>query len=109
MKDLVFVGIRGALVALDRTTGTERWRTRLKGQQPILFTLDGPGLYATANGEAFCLDAATGAVLWNNPLKGLGLGLATIALGAMPPEQVQALAAIRARQAQAAAGAAAAS
>jgi len=35
--------------------------------------------YATARGEVFCLDPATGRVCWNNPLRGLGWGLVSIA------------------------------
>jgi outer membrane protein assembly factor BamB len=30
-------------------------------------------------GEIFCLDPLTGKVLWHNPLKGFGTGLASIA------------------------------
>lgn len=102
MKDLVYVGIMGSIVALDRTTGSERWRTKLRGSQCVLFSLDGPGIYAIANGVAYCVDAATGAILWTNPLKGLGLGLATISVASAPQDQVQALAVIRARSAAAA-------
>jgi outer membrane protein assembly factor BamB len=29
--DLLFAGLRGQVVALDKTTGSERWRTKLKG------------------------------------------------------------------------------
>jgi outer membrane protein assembly factor BamB len=36
-------------------------------------------LYATAKGELFCLDPATGNIRWQNPLKGFGRGLVTIA------------------------------
>jgi len=37
-------------------------------------------LYATSHGELFCLDPATGSLRWQNPLKGLGLGLITLAV-----------------------------
>jgi len=33
---------------------------------------------ATTRGEAFCLSPASGQIRWHNPLKGFGLGLATI-------------------------------
>jgi outer membrane protein assembly factor BamB len=36
-------------------------------------------VYAAAKGEIFCLDPATGSVRWQDPLKGLGRGLITIA------------------------------
>ena len=77
-RDLVYVGIGGSVVALDRTTGSERWRTRLKRNQLVMLTTDGERLYASVLGQAYCLDPTTGTVLWNNPLKGLGLGIATM-------------------------------
>lgn len=93
MTPFVFVGIRGSVVALDRVTGEERWRTKLKGVHPVLFHVDGPALYATAAGEAFSLDLLTGAILWRNKLPGLGLGLASIGTNAITASQMQALAA----------------
>ena len=41
--------------------------------------LDSGKLFATSAGEISCLDPLTGDVLWHNPLKGFGIGLATIA------------------------------
>src|SRR5690242_7243495 len=76
---MMYLGIRGTVVALDRRTGAEVWRTLLKGGDFVNVTLDGDLLFATARGEIFCLDAMTGRIRWNNPLKGLGLGLITIA------------------------------
>jgi len=77
--NLIFIGIKGTTLALDRATGQEVWRTKLIGSDfaNVVF-LDGD-LYATTDGELFCLDAATGKLRWQNPLKGLGLGLVTIA------------------------------
>ena len=103
MKDLLFVGIHGSVVALDRATGSERWRTRLKGQGAVLFSVEETAIYATASGECWCLDAVTGAVIWHNRLKGLGLGLATVGAAQLPPEQLAAVAEHRRRAAQAAA------
>lgn len=76
---LVFLGIAGNVVALDRVTGEEVWRTRLKGDFVNVVQLESD-LYATAAGELFCLDPTTGRVRWQNPLKGLGRGMATIAV-----------------------------
>ena len=75
----VFVGIRGSVFALNRATGTEVWRTALKGGDFVNLVLDEGDLFATTKGEIFCLDAASGRIRWNNPMKGMGLGLATIA------------------------------
>ncbi len=41
--------------------------------------LHGEILLASCYGEIFCLDPFSGNALWHNPLKGFGLGLATIA------------------------------
>ena len=76
---LVFAGIRGSVVALDRATGTQVWTTRLKGSDFVNVALLGEDLYASARGEIYCLDPSTGAVRWHNPLKGLGYGLVSIA------------------------------
>lgn len=77
-SSVIIIGIGGNVVALDRATGQEVWRTRLKGDFVNVAFLDGD-LFATASGELFSLDAATGKVRWQNPLKGLGRGLVTIA------------------------------
>ena len=77
-SNLIFIGIAGTVVALDRTTGSEVWRSELDGDFVNVALLDGD-LYATSNGELFCLHPATGDIRWQNPLKGLGRGYITIA------------------------------
>lgn len=77
---LVYVGIKRHVVALDRRTGTEVWRTELRGSSTFVCVFrDGDLLFATCSGEIFCLDPKTGALLWHNPLKGLGLGFTSVA------------------------------
>jgi outer membrane protein assembly factor BamB len=76
---LIFIGISGTVIALDRGTGQEVWRTALKGGDFVNVVLLDDTLYATAKGELFCLDPATGNLRWQNQLKGLGRGLVTIA------------------------------
>jgi outer membrane protein assembly factor BamB len=78
--NMMFVGIKGTAIALDRGTGQILWQTHLKGSAFVHLVLDGDQLYATTQGEVFCLDPATGDPRWNNPLKGYGLGLASIAV-----------------------------
>lgn len=103
MSSRVFVGIRGCVVALDRATGAELWRTKLKGADFVNVSfLDGQ-LYATTRGEAFCLDDATGQVRWHNRLSGLGWGLVTIASAGEPPGAQTAVAAEKRRREHAAA------
>ncbi|SPF47544.1 Pyrrolo-quinoline quinone [Candidatus Sulfopaludibacter sp. SbA4] len=74
----LFIGIKGTAVALDRASGQEVWRTRLKGDF-VNVVLDNGDLYAAAHGELYCLDPATGQIRWRNELKGLGRGLISIA------------------------------
>jgi hypothetical protein len=78
-SELVFVGIKGSVVALNRATGQQVWTTRLKGSYFVNVTLQEGILLASCCGEIFCLDPLTGKALWHNPLKGFGTGLATIA------------------------------
>jgi outer membrane protein assembly factor BamB len=78
-SDLVFVGIRGSVVALDRSTGNQAWATHLKGWNFVNVVLQNDTVLASCQGEIFCLDPLTGNALWHNPLKGFGMGLATIA------------------------------
>jgi len=108
-SDLVFVGIKGSVVALNRTTGQQMWATHLKGSDFVNVVLRDGAILASCCGEIFCLNPLTGQGLWQNPLKGFGRGLATIAtdntLGSSP---TPALAEKRHRDEQAAAAAAAA-
>jgi len=79
ITDLVFIGIKGSVLALNRATGEQVWATHLKGSNFVNVILESDTILASCYGEIFCLDAFTGDALWHNPLKGFGLGLATIA------------------------------
>ena len=80
---VLYVGINRSVVALDATSGVKRWSTELPATP--LFTgfvtvhVDGGHVYAATAGEIFCLDAATGAVAWQNALEGYGIGYVTLA------------------------------
>lgn len=107
---MILVGIHGSVVALERSTGMELWRTKLKSSDFVNVVLDGDDIFATTKGEIFCLDPATGSIRWRNPLKGLGWGLASMATGSLSwSAQATLLAEKQRREAAAAAGAAAAS
>lgn len=73
--DLIFLGVGGHAVALDKLTGTEVWRRSLKMSGYVTVRCDGESLFAGCQGEVSSLDPATGDVLWHNRLPGLGLGL----------------------------------
>jgi outer membrane protein assembly factor BamB len=102
-QSLVHVGIKGSVVALDRSTGEEVWRRALAGSDFVNVALLDGDLFASARGELFALDPWTGEIRWHNPLKGLGRGLLTIA-GA---DQTAAMGEKKRREQQAAAAAAA--
>jgi outer membrane protein assembly factor BamB len=78
-SDLVFIGIKGSVIALDRATGQQVWATHLKGSDFVNVVLQNGAILASCYGEIFCLDPLKGDALWHNPLKGFGTGLATIA------------------------------
>ena len=77
--NLIFVGISGTVLALDKSRGTEVWRTKLSGSEFVNVVIESDNIYATTKGEMFCLDPKSGGLRWKNPLKGLGYGLVTIA------------------------------
>lgn len=77
-SELVFIGIKGSVVALNRATGEQVWAAHLKGSEFVNVVVDGGTLFATTSGEVFALHPLTGDGLWHNRLKGFGTGLATI-------------------------------
>ena len=77
---LVFIGIKGSVVALNRATGQQVWATRLKGSCFVNVVLQDGAVLASCCGEIFCHDPLTGIRMWHNPLKCFGMGLATIAM-----------------------------
>ena len=80
--NLLFVGAKNSVNALDRTNGNFVWTTQL--QRSALSTefvnlhVDGRQVFAHTGGELYCLEISTGRIRWTNPLKGLGFGIATL-------------------------------
>ena len=107
-SDLVFIGIKGSVLALDRATGQQVWATHLKGFDFVNVIVQDGAVLASCYGEIFCLDPVTGDALWHNPLKGFGRGLATIATEHNPGDS-NAPALVEKQRRDAAASAAAAS
>lgn len=101
MSGPLYIGLGGYLVAIDRATGAEIWRCRLRSSSFVTITVEPEAIYAGANGELFCVDPATGTIRWHNRLKGLGTSV--VAFGGSP--QATVAAAVRAAQAAAAAAA----
>jgi outer membrane protein assembly factor BamB len=78
-SNLVFAGIRGSVVAMDKTSGVHIWETKLKGAGFVTLLVEDGRIFAGTHGEFFCLDADTGKLLWQDGLKGYGFGLMSIA------------------------------
>lgn len=76
---LLFIGVKGTAMALDRATGQTVWTAPLKGSDFVNVAMEGGDLYATTKGEIYCLDPATGQARWHNALPGYGRGLISIA------------------------------
>ncbi len=105
---LVFVGIKGSVVALNRATGQQVWATQLKGSDFVNVVLEDGAVLASCCGEIFCLDPRTGIRMWHNPLKGFGTGLATIATESSPGDSNELVLAEKSRRDEAAAASSAA-
>ena len=77
----IFLGIKGHVVCLNKHTGEELWRRKIKTDwgKPTIVVLS-EQLFVYVQGVLFCLRAEDGQVLWENPLKGLGSGSCIIAI-----------------------------
>lgn len=77
---LVFASFNSRVVALDRETGELIWKWKSpKGTGLPVILLDGDRLIVSVQGYMYCLDPVTGDELWQNPLKGLGIGTPCLA------------------------------
>ena len=79
----LYVGIKGHVIAMQQDTGVELWRTKLEGARMrahdfVHLLRDRDSLFASYNGEVYCLDPKTGEVRWHNQLRGLGTGLTSL-------------------------------
>ncbi len=70
----LYLGIKGHVVCIDQTTGTEQWKTKLKGMSITNVFCDSNNIFAYASGHLFCLEPSFGKILWKNPLTGYGYG-----------------------------------
>ena len=75
----LYLGINGHVVCIDKSTGEERWKTKLKSSQLTNVCYEEGFVYAYSSGHLFCVNAQTGEQVWENPLKGLGYGYCIIA------------------------------
>jgi outer membrane protein assembly factor BamB len=77
IDQLIFVGLNGYALALDRDSGEIVWNNSQMKSGYVTLLLDGDRLIASTNGYIYCLDPLTGQILWNNPLRGYGMGAPT--------------------------------
>lgn len=82
--DLLFLGIKSHVVAFEKNTGREIWRTQLKsglslGDRFVVLLAETDHLFAQTKGELLCLNPLSGELLWHNPLTGLSYDLASLA------------------------------
>src|SRR5262249_14501219 len=88
IDQLLFVGLNGYTVALDRDTGEIVWSNKELKSGYVTLLLDGDRLVVSTNGYIFCLDPLTGRVLWNNQMRGYGTGIAHLVSVRGQSEQV---------------------
>ena len=77
IEQLIFVGLNGYALALDRDTGEVVWSNSEMKSGYVTLLLDFDRLIVSTNGYIYCLDPLTGKILWNNPLKGFGMAAPT--------------------------------
>ena len=78
MSKEVYIGIKGSVVAYDKYTGKELWRTNLKGSNFVSICVDNDVIIAHTRGLLFGLNKSNGEKIWENKMPGLGYGLASI-------------------------------
>src|SRR5262249_54608373 len=74
---LIYVGLNGYALALDRDTGEIVWSNNEMRSGYVSLLLDGDRLIVSTNGYMYCLDPLTGRIRWHNPLTGYGRGAPT--------------------------------
>jgi outer membrane protein assembly factor BamB len=77
IEQLIFVGLNGYALALNRDTGELVWSNSEMKSGYVTLLLDFDRLIVSTNGYIYCLDPLTGQILWHNPLKGYGVGAPT--------------------------------
>src|SRR4051812_19657306 len=77
IDQLIFVGLNGYTLALNRDTGEIVWSNNEMKRGYVTLLLDFDKLIVSSNGYIYCLDPLTGNILWHNPLKGYGVGAPT--------------------------------
>lgn len=109
--EILLLGLNRSVTAISRADGSILWCTTLPESSANSFVSvvsDRRQVFATCHGVLYCLDLRTGDLLWTNPLKGYGYGIASLSLPGQRVESDAGAAARRAADAAAAATTAAA-
>lgn len=77
IDQLIFIGLHGYALAVDRDTGEIVWSNDQMKSGYVTLLLDYDRLIVSTNGYIYCLDPLTGNILRHNPLKGYGAGAPT--------------------------------
>lgn len=79
IEDLVYVGFNKQVIALDRYNGTKVWEWKSpEGTGFPAILVDGDRLIVSVQGYTYCLEPTTGALVWENELKGHGTGIPSL-------------------------------
>ena len=80
--DLVFVGLNGSVSALSRLDGTEIWSWKAPRGAGYVSLLPREDMCVVGvGGYVYCIDPLTGQTLWENAMKGKGIGVVSLAAG----------------------------
>ena len=80
LNDLIFVGFNKQVIALDRYNGEKVWEWKSpEGSGYPAILVDGDRLIVSVQGYTYCLEPTTGSLVWENELKGHGMGITSIA------------------------------
>jgi outer membrane protein assembly factor BamB len=75
----LFLGISNHVVSLNKKTGEQLWKTKLKSSTITNVYYEDGNIFAYSGGHLFCLQASDGSIVWENPLKGFGYSTCIIA------------------------------
>lgn len=83
----LYIGSNGFVSAIHPKTGREVWRTVLRqgllggsSGQDVCVLEDQGRVFAGSCGRLYAIDGATGEILWENELKGMGYNDVTLAM-----------------------------
>jgi outer membrane protein assembly factor BamB len=87
MSSPLLIGSNGYVAAIDVTTGSELWRTKLQtgvftatAHSDVSVLVQDKFVFAGSRGHLFCLDVESGSILWHNELQGMGYNDVSLAM-----------------------------